>query len=189
MSITNSKTHYGILSIVLHWVMASLIIGLFILGQYMVDLDYYDPWYQAAPWWHKSLGMSVFVLLLIRLLWRWKNVRPEALPSYKSWEIKTAKIVHILFYIAILLACMSGYFISSAKGVSIVFFGWFDIPAIIKLNENQAAFMADIHELMTQILAILFFVHVTAALKHHFINKDATLVRMLKTPNEERKIK
>ena len=49
--------------------------------------------------------------------------------------------------------------------------------------------MADIHELMTQILAILFFVHVTAALKHHFINKDATLVRMLKTPNEERKIK
>lgn len=189
MSISNTKTHYGVISIVLHWIMACLIIGLFVLGQYMVTLDYYDSWYHSAPWWHKSFALIVFILLLIRLSWRWFHRLPEPLAGYKHWEIIIAKKVHIAFYIVIFVTCISGYFISSATGASIEFFNWFDIPALMTLSEIQAEIAAKSHELMTELLASLLLVHVIAALKHHFINKDITLIRMLKTNTKKENLK
>jgi len=181
MSIFNTKTHYGVVSIVLHWTMACLIIGLFVLGQYMVTLDYYDSWYHSAPWWHKSFALIVFILLLIRLLWRWFNRLPEPLSGYKRWEIIVGKIVHSAFYIVIFITCISGYFVSTATGASIDFFSWVDVSAIMTLSETQAEFAAKSHELMNELLAVLFSVHVIAAVKHHLINNDITLIRMLKT--------
>ncbi len=187
MIMTNSKIGYGIIAIILHWVMAVIIIALFILGEYMVDLDYYDPWYHLAPWWHKSFGISIFVLLFIRWFWRLINTHPEPLPSYKKWEVKSSKIVHLLFYALLFITCLSGYFIATAKGVSIEVFTWFKLPAITVLSENQADIAANIHELVTHILVALFFLHIMAAFKHHFMNKDITLVRMLKPINSKEK--
>lgn len=188
MQFRNTTQSYGIISILLHWIMAVLVIGLFVLGQYMTELDYYDSWYQLAPWWHKSMGFSVFILLLIRLFWRlffWINVAtlPEPLISHyigEKWAIRIIKIVHALFYVLLLIICISGYFISTAKGVAIDIFACFDLPSIILLNEEQAALAATIHETSTLILIILVAVHGIAALKHHFIDKDITLIRMLK---------
>lgn len=180
MIFMNTKTSYGNISIVLHWVMAVLITGLFLSGQYMVTLDYYDPWYHSAPWWHKNAGLSVFVLLLCRLIWRLSNTVPESLPTYKAWEKNAAKLVHLLFYIILLLSCVSGYFISTANGAGIDVFGWFELPAAVNLDEAQADLMGDVHEAAAWILVVLFFIHLFAALKHHFIDKDMTLLRMLK---------
>lgn len=180
MAIRNTKTSYGIVTISLHWLMAILIIGLFFLGEYMVDLDYYDQWYHAAPWWHKSIGIFLFALLLVRLGWKLNNVIPEPVPNCKSWEDKIAKIVHIIFYILLFIICISGYFISTAKGVGIEIFGWFELPAIRELTENQADIAGEIHEISTHILVIVFLLHTIASLKHHFFNKDITLNRMLK---------
>jgi cytochrome b561 len=160
--------------------MAIIIIGLFVLGEYMVDLDYYDQWYQLAPWWHKSFGLSIFMLLVIRLVWKLTNITPESLASYKSWEIKSSKIVHTLFYVLLFITCISGYFISTAKGVSFDFFNMFKVPSIIILSETQAEQAGNIHEIATYGLLVLFILHFFAALKHHFINKDKTLIRMLK---------
>ncbi len=180
MLIKNTITSYGLVAILLHWIMAFIIIGLFILGEYMVDLDYYNQWYQLAPWWHKSFGMSIFILLVIRLAWKLITITPESLPSYKTWEIKIAKLVHVLFYVLLFITCLSGYFISTAKGVSFDFFSWFKVPSIISLSETQAELAGNIHEITTHGLLVLFILHVFAALKHHFINKDMTLIRMLK---------
>ena len=168
------------MAILLHWIMAIIIIGLFILGEYMVDLDYYNPWYQLAPWWHKSFALFIFILLVIRLVWKLINISPEPLSSYKVWEIKIAKLVHALFYVVLFITCLSGYFISTAKGVNVDFFSWFKVPSMVSLNETQAEFAGDVHEITTRGLLLLFILHTTAALKHHFINKDITLIRMLK---------
>ena len=179
MHIKNSKTNYGLISVLLHWIMAILIIGLFSLGHYMEDLEYYDRWYHIAPWWHKSFGITIMTLVLVRLTWKFTDTMPKPLASYKHWEIKAAKVVHGLFYILLLTICLSGYFIATAKGAAIEVFGWFHLPAITHLNETMADFAGKIHEASTLFLAILFIIHSSAALKHHFIDKDATLKRML----------
>lgn len=178
MLFKNTQKSYGIIAILLHWIMAILIIGLFFLGQYMVDLDYYDAWYQIAPWWHKSLGLSVFFLLLIRFIWRLYNITPELLMDKQTSKI--AEIVHISFYILLVIICLSGYFISTAKGVGIDLFDWFSLPSVMTLSESQADLAATVHETATQILIFLVVIHSIAALKHHFINKDKTLIRILK---------
>lgn len=185
MNITDTNKSYGISSILLHWAIAILVIGLFILGEYMVDLDYYDQWYHFTPGWHKSAGMIVFALLFVRLSWKLINDHPEPLASYKLWEITIAKITHLSIYILLLIICTSGYFIATAKGVGIEVFGWFEIPAIISLNITLTEILGSIHEWASQVLAILFLLHVTAALKHHFIDKDVTLMRIIKPIKHE----
>ena len=180
MTIKNTKSGYGIVAILLHWVMALLIIGLFILGEYMVDLDYYSKWYIAAPWWHKSVGMAVLALLLVRIFWVLSNVHPAPLATYKSWEIKAAKATHILFYVLLFVICFSGYFITTAKGASIDMFGWFDIPAMINFSKYQADIAGEFHEIASYVMAFLLVLHVCATFKHHFIDKDVTLGRILK---------
>ena len=115
----NTTMHYGIIAMLLHWLMAVLIIALFILGQYMVELDYYDSWYQLAPWWHKSFGFIVFILLVIRIAWRllfWIDVKtiPEPLISQylgKIWAIKIVEIVHASFYL-LLFTKVSGFILN-----------------------------------------------------------------------------
>lgn len=189
MNITDSNKGYGVSSIVLHWIIAILVIGLFLLGEYMVDLDYYDQWYHSAPWWHKSIGMILFSLLSFRLCWKLINDHPEPLSSYKLWEITIAKITHLSIYILLLIICTSGYFIATAKGVGIEIFDWFNIPAIISLNVTLADILGFIHEWASLLLAILFILHLTAALKHHFIDKDVTLIRIIKPIKHKENIK
>jgi len=180
MNFKNTKSSYGIVAILLHWIMAFLIIGLFVLGIVMVDLDYYSKWYVAAPWWHISIGMAVFALLVVRMVWMFSNIRPMPINSYKSWEIIAAKITHYLFYVLLFVICISGYLITTAKGAAIDMFGWFDIPAVINFNKNQADIAGKFHEIAAYIMTFLFVLHVCATFKHHFFDKDVTFIRILK---------
>lgn len=179
MDITNTYSSYGLISILLHWLMAILITGLFFLGLYMVELDYYSPWYVTAPQWHKVIGIVVFVLLLIRFIWREINVKPTPLVNYKQWEISIARLVHRSFYLTILIVCVSGYFITTGKGAGIDMFGLFSIPAITNLNQDNIDRFGEIHKIVAWIICILFFLHVLATMKHQFIDKDITLKRIL----------
>jgi cytochrome b561 len=163
--------------------MALLIIGLFILGVYMVDLDYYSKWYIVAPLWHKAVGMLVFFLLFFRVGWVLINTRPLPLSNYKKWERVLAKITHVSFYVLLFVVSVSGYFITTAKGASIDIFGWFEIAAITKIDSEKARIVGELHELFAYLIAFLFVLHVGATIKHHFIDKDTTLLRILK-PNK-----
>lgn len=189
MQIKNTKNSYGIVTILLHWIMAILIVGLFILGVVIVDLDYYSKWYVVAPWWHKSLGMFVLALLIMRVAWVFSNVLPVPLDTYKIWEIKAAKLTHYSFYILLFVICISGYFITTAKGAAIDLFGWFDIPTTINFSKQQADIAGKIHEIAAYVMAFLFVLHVCATFKHHFIDKDTTLARILKPINSKEKSK
>ncbi len=176
----NTGSKFGLIAILLHWVMAILVIGLFILGHYISGLDYYDPWYQKGPALHISLGITVLILLLLRYFWKMVQETPAPFANYKVWELKLSIIVHWLFYILLLITCISGYLIATAKGTGVDFFNFFVVDAMITLNETQAEFVEEVHETVTWLLALLFIMHAGGALKHHFIDKDKTLTRMLK---------
>ncbi len=185
MDIKNQAENYGLIAILLHWLMAILVIVLLVSGVYMVGLGYYDPWYNTAPWWHKSLGLLVFILLIIKLYWRLTNIRPAPLKSYKTWEVKISSTLHWSTYVLLLIICISGYFFTTAKGVDIAFFDYFKVPAMGSLTTSSSEIAGKIHRLISYLLAILVILHMMAALKHHFYDKDITLKRMLGFKNKE----
>ena len=175
----NTRTGYGLVAISLHWVVALTVIGLAILGLWMVDLSYYSPWYRSAPFWHKSIGLALFAVMLFRLLWRWANPSPAHLPNHQRWELNLAGIVHVLLYLLLFVIVISGYLISTATGQGISVFGWFDVPALVSGLPSQADRAGAVHYWVAIGVLGLAALHALGALKHHFIDRDDTLRRML----------
>lgn len=175
----NTRTGYGLVAISLHWVVALTVIGLAILGLWMVDLSYYSPWYRSAPFWHKSIGLALFAVMLFRLLWRWANPSPAHLPNHQRWELNLAGIVHVLLYLLLFVIVISGYLISTATGQGISVFGWFDVPALVSGLPSQADRAGAVHYWVAIGVLGLAALHALGALKHHFLDRDDTLRRML----------
>ena len=179
MQITNQKYTYGWISIVLHWLVAIAVIGTFALGFWMVDLDYYSTWYHDAPNIHKSIGVILILAMLGRLLWNLFNPKPKPLAN-SATQRAMAKAAHVILYLLVFVIGVSGYLISTAESQPISVFNWFEVPAWFTPFEDQADIAGDIHEWLAYGLIGLVAVHAAAALKHHFIEKDNTLRRMLK---------
>ncbi|PIE45277.1 MAG: cytochrome b [Gammaproteobacteria bacterium] len=178
MKIKNTTTHYGLLSIGVHWLTVIFIAILFPSGLIMVDLDYYDSGYQTYPHIHKSLGVLLFSLTIGRMLWLLLLSKPpEPLPQSPLLHL-LAKSVHALLYLCLLLIPVSGYLISTADGRSIDVFNWFSLPALFTPFKNQADIAGNIHATAAWGLMTLIALHVVGTLKHHFINKDNILKRM-----------
>ncbi|QYJ79787.1 cytochrome b [Shewanella acanthi] len=176
----NSKQNYGLTAIITHWLSAIVVIGLFAVGVWMVELTYYSPWYKNAPHLHKSIGVLLLALTVFRLIWRWSNTKPEADSSHILLEKHAAKITHSIIYLLLLTIMLSGLMISMAEGRGIMVFDWFEVPGISPFMANQADVAGSIHQLAAYGLMGLVLLHGLGALKHHFIDKDATLVKMLK---------
>ncbi|MCW8847125.1 MAG: cytochrome b [Sedimenticola sp.] len=181
MQLRNTPQHYGAISIVIHWAMAVLIVGLFILGLYMTELDYYDPWYKRAPDIHRSLGIIMLILLLFRLAWRQLNPKPAPVDNDPEHLHKLAEWVHGLLYLLLFAIALSGYLISTADGRGIDVFNWFTVPALFPSFENMEDLAGEVHFILAITLIALVSLHAVAALKHHFIDRDLTLMRMLGT--------
>ncbi|WP_323751305.1 cytochrome b [Marinobacter sp.] len=179
MAFRNSDDRYGWLSIFMHWLVAAAVIGLFGLGFWMVDLSYYDQWYRRGPDIHRSVGILLFGVTLFRLLWRLATPSPKSLPNHKRWEVASAHMAHGLLYLLIFVAMISGYLISTADGSAIDVFGWFQVPSITGRIKGMEDTAGVVHYWSTWALVVLAGVHALGALKHHFIDKDATLRRML----------
>ena len=175
----NTTKHYGWVSIILHWLVALSVFSLFGLGFYMVDLDYYSTWYQTAPDLHKSIGICLFAVMILRVLWRNIQPTPEHLLSHSMLERRIGHITHISLYIIFFLICMSGYLITTADGRGIEVFGLFVVPSLGEFIQNQEDIAGSIHEWLAYSIIALSCLHALGALKHHFIDKDATLKRML----------
>lgn len=161
----------------LHWISALLVIGLFSLGLWMVDLSYYNDWYKTAPYIHKSVGLCLFALTLLRIVWKLFTKHPEI--EGKKWEIQAAKIAHIALYLLLFSIFISGYMISTADGRAIPVFNWFSVPGFGSFIENQEDIAGVVHYYLAFTLIGLAALHALAALKHHFIDKDNTLKKML----------
>lgn len=178
-ALLNSKTDFGLLSIALHWVMAIAVFGLFGLGLFMVDLDYYSPWYNRAPHLHESFGILFGLLLFARLGLRLLNAPPTPLISPGSIEARLARIFHYGLLLLMLAMLISGYLISSAGNRDIPVFTWFDLPALTDSFDNQEDLAGRWHRWLGWTLIVFSGLHTVAALKHHFVDRDATLMRML----------
>lgn len=173
----NTRQGWGLISILLHWVSALAIVGLFALGWWMTDLGYYDQWYNLAPWWHRSLGMLVLGATLLRVVWRLLQPTPHSHGS--RIERLAAHLGHTGLYVLMLVVLISGYLISTANGRGIDVFGWFEVPALIHGLPNQASLAGEVHWYSALALMILATGHTLAALKHHWLDRHDTLLRML----------
>lgn len=145
----------------------------------MTGLSYAHPWYYRAPELHKAVGVLVGVAMLARLIWRLSVGVPRTLPTIPAWEARTAHIAHMILYLGVFAAVITGYLISTAEGEGISVFGLFILPATVTGEGPQADLAGRIHLLIGYGLIGLAAAHASAALKHHFIDRDATLVRML----------
>lgn len=185
MQVRNTANRFGVVTIGIHWLVAIAVFSLFGLGYWMVDLSYYDDWYKTGPGIHRSIGILLLVVMVVRLVWRFVNPVPRPLPSHSRFEVLAAHGAHLLLYVLLFVAMISGYLISTADGSFISVFDWFEVPSVtgqIKGLEDTAGF---VHYWSTWALVVLAGLHGLAALKHHFIDRDDTLRRMLGTDRRQ----
>lgn len=178
MQLKNSSTHFGLVAVALHWLVAFTVFCMFGLGLWMTGLDYYDSWYQQGPLLHKSIGILLFFVLTFRLTWRFITPPPLGLSSHRRWEVKLAHTTHFLLYLLLLAIMMSGYLISTADARAIEVFDWFSIPATVTSIPEQEDTAGQIHFILACSVIGLVLLHSVAAFKHHFIDRDRTLKRV-----------
>ncbi|MGF2733526.1 cytochrome b [Marinobacter sp. DUT-1] len=179
MQFRNSTERYGSVAIFIHWLVAAAVIGLFALGYWMVDLSYYDDWYRRGPDIHRSVGILLLAVMVIRVIWRFTNPPPLPLSDHQRLEVLAAHAAHGLLYALLFVAMVSGYLISTADGSSISVFGWFEVPSVTGQVKGMEDVAGSIHYWSTWAIVILAGLHALAALKHHFVDRDRTLLRML----------
>jgi len=169
--------NYNIVARALHWLSALVVFGMFGVGFWMVDLTYYSSWYKTAPHWHKSIGLLLAALTLFRIVW--KFVKPSPKIEGSVLEKRAAHVAHQLLYLLLFILFFSGYLISTSDGRGIDIFNWFTVASMGELFANQSDISGLIHKYMAYALIGLAILHAAAALKHHFINKDNTLRKMI----------
>jgi cytochrome b561 len=179
--IENTEDRYGAVAILLHWSMAFLMIGLAALGLYMVTLP--DVGFNTKKimliLYHKEIGLLVLVLLAPRLAWRITQVLPQLVAHLPDWQKIAARFVHLSFYALMFALPISGWLMSSAAAIPVSFFGLFTLPDFITRDDILFHRLIDIHKWFGYVLILFIFVHVGAALRHHFVFNDDTLRKML----------
>jgi cytochrome b561 len=195
----SNTTRYTKTAVFLHWLIAICIFGMFALGWYMSELPKEAPKqmaYDLFDWgiytWqlseeasprtfyfnlHKSLGVTIFALILIRILWRVTHKPPALLASYKAWERKLATGAHHLLYVLMVALPLSGIIMATYSKYGIKWFGADFIKGLD--NTPMRELFKEAHEIIGAIILLVLVLHIVGALKHKFIDKDDTLKRML----------
>ncbi|MGJ7095374.1 cytochrome b [Vibrio hannami] len=174
---TSNVNNYNLISRIVHWITALAVVGMFALGLWMMELTYYSEWYKTAPYWHKSVGIIIAALTVFRVIWKLATKAPKT--EGKPYEVVAAKSVHLAMYFLLFILFFSGYLISTSDGRGIEVFNWFVIPGAGELFPNQSDIAGQVHYYVAITLIGLASIHALAALKHHFIDKDNTLRKMV----------
>ncbi len=179
MSLKNTENSYGVVTKWLHWTVSILVISLVIAG-FSFDFINDKPTLHQVVMLHKSFGLIVLGLMVLRLLWRWQNTRPTLPGPMPLWEVILERSTHFLWYVVLLLMPLSGWMMATAAGKAPNFFNWvaLSMPGVAK-NDGLKHFAHETHEILAFVIVALFILHVAGALKHHFINRDNVLRRML----------
>ena len=194
-----TNTQYTTVAKLLHWLIAIAIFGMFALGWYMSELPKEAPKQMAfdlfdwgiVTWQvaeeisvrtfyfnlHKSLGVTIFALILFRMFWRFTHKPPAILNTYKAWERKLANGAHHLLYLLMVALPLSGIVMAVASKYGIKWFGLEFIGGLDNKPLREA--FKEVHEIVGVIMLLVIILHIAGALKHKFIDKDNTLNRML----------
>ena len=180
-SAPHAHARYSRTAIALHWLLALALVGLFCMGLYMTSLPF-SPQRLKLYNWHKWAGVAILALSLLRLLWRLTH-RPPPLPSavaqaMPGWQKTAHHGTHHLLYALFLAVPLIGWAYSSAAGFPIVFLGLWQLPDFVPVDKALAEAIKPWHQISAYTLAALTLLHVAAALKHHWIDRDGLLARM-----------
>jgi cytochrome b561 len=178
MQLKNSPDKYGAITKTFHWLTSITIICLLGVGLYMVRAEKGPALFQIYGL-HKSFGILVLTATFLRVLWHVYSKKPPLVGGMAAWERAAAHAGHIFLYICMLGMPISGWLMSSAFGRSVKPFDLFQLHDLVQPNPELAESLSEIHEYLAYALIGMILLHAAAALKHHFISKDATLKRML----------
>jgi len=174
----NQSANYTRTAIGLHWLLAIAIVATFSVGLYMHELPL-SPDKLKIYSWHKWAGVTIFLLVLFRLVWRLTHQPPAPPANMPAWQHVAAEAAHWLLYVLMIAVPLSGWLMSSAKGFQTVYFGVLPLPDFLAKNKELGETLTEVHEVLNFTLAGLVLAHAGAALKHHFIDRDNVLARML----------
>ncbi len=183
MNLKNTEDRYGTLSIAMHWLMLALLVAVYscILLREVYPKGS-DP-REALKTWHFMLGLSVFGLVFIRLAIRLLGASPKTVPAPGIWQHRLAALMHLALYLFMIAMPLLGWLTLSAAGKTIPFFG-LELPALVGEDKEFAGTLKDLHETIGEIGYYLIGLHAVAALFHHYVVRDNTLLRML--PGKDR---
>jgi cytochrome b561 len=168
---------YSTPAIAFHWLLALMIVVSFCVGLYMADLPF-SPTRLKLFNWHKWAGICILALSALRLLWRLFKRPPREVPG-PAWQRQAAHLTHGGMYLLFFAVPLAGWAYSSAAGFPIVVFGLLPLPDFVPVDKALADTLKGLHGTLAWALAVLVLAHVAAALKHHFIDRDGLLLRMV----------
>jgi cytochrome b561 len=175
---TPASSHYTRTAIALHWVGAALILANLAFGLYLAGLPLSPAKLRYLPW-HKWIGVTVLLLSAARLAWRLGHPAPELPPALTATEMRLARLSHVLLYVLFFASPLTGWLFSSAAGIKTVYLGLLPLPDLVPKDKALAAVLRAAHKWINYSMAAVIAVHVAAALKHHFHDRDDVLRRML----------
>ncbi len=178
MPIRNDAQRWGWVSLGIHWLTVVMVLCLCGVGLLMDELANSPTKVQVYAL-HKSFGLTVLGLTVLRLLWRLVAGAPEPVPGTPRWQVWAANLTHGALYVVLLAMPLSGWLFNSASGFPLKWFGQFSLPKLSGYDPDVKAFAHDLHETLFLVLAAIVTLHALAALKHHYLDRDRTLVRML----------
>ena len=179
MPLRSTETGWGALVRAFHWLIAALIVAQAIIGLTMVQMGLTPAKVRVFAL-HKSIGMTILALVLLRIAWRLTEKRPIDPPTMPRWQIRAAHAMHLALYVLILAIPLSGWWFNSASNAPLVWFGLFDLPSLTGGYDpawKPRALL--VHQTLFWLLVTLLVAHVGAALWHHFRQRDEVLRRML----------
>ena len=171
-----TTARYSFTAMALHWLLALAIVGTFVVGLYMVSLPF-SPQRLKLYNWHKWAGVLILGFSAARLLWRLTH-RPPPSPPTPAWQARAAQGTHLALYGLFFAVPLLGWAYSSASGFPIVLFGVWPLPDFVPVDRELAEALKPWHGWLAKGLAALVVLHVAAALKHHFVDRDGLLGRM-----------
>ena len=178
MSFRNTTRSWGSVSKALHWVIVLLIVNQWVIAEYADSLPVGLAKLKALAW-HKSFGLTILALAVIRLVWRWANPVPDLSTATRAWERVLAHVSHVLLYALIFALPLTGWMMSSAKNFPVSWFNLFQVPDLVAPSEALFGQMRHLHHLLFDGLVAVAALHVAGALKHHFVDHNDVLKRML----------
>ena len=178
MSLKNPVDRWGGVSLTFHWVIVVLLVVMAYLGLTMTDLP--TSAHKASVYGlHKSIGLTILVLVVLRLAWRLYAGRPAEVAGMPTWQHRIASLTHAALYVLLFAIPLSGWVINSASGFPLRWFGLVRVPAIAPRDVALNHLAKETHEVLFWILVATAAAHAAAAIYHHFVQRDATLARML----------
>lgn len=178
MTLKNTADRWGAVSQLLHWLIVLLIATIAVIGLTMVDMSNGPPKIKIYAL-HKSLGLTLLTLVVLRLLWRMYAGAPKPVDGTPHWQERVASLTHWALYALMFALPISGWVFNSSSGYPLQYFGLFNLPKIAQRSEEIAQLSRNVHEYGFWLLLALVLAHAAAAFYHHLFQNDATLTRML----------